>query len=404
MSKKSSLVFDIAGWGGVASLGLQTLTTIPNNFDSLECVKIKNSILAKANALVNEIVAHPARITKIGFFWGSNGSHSQAGVALIYAYLLTKDVKYIKAAEEIADFLLGKNALSQSFFTYYGQKSVKKPHHRPSEGDGITAPIPGFIAGGINSGKQDNKNIYPYIPAAKSYIDAMESYASNEIAINWNGPATFLLAGLDAVLGDSAKYTCSPITAVNLPPSITISKPVANALIPQNDSISVSISGSDVDGIEKFEIYVDSKYVQTLSTKPYTIKFAHNLAIGKHTFTAVAFDKKNKVNEKALLFSIIAPTKIDAAAKRISNALSIYPNPINDSSILEFNSAKSGEVSFQCIDASGKITGNFSLETVEGKSYTLNLKTLNIPNKGIFNINVIQNGKIISSIKALQTN
>jgi endoglucanase len=32
-------------------------------------------------------------------------------------------------------------------------------------------------------------------PPAKAYIDDQEAYAANEVAINWNAPLVFLLAG-----------------------------------------------------------------------------------------------------------------------------------------------------------------------------------------------------------------
>jgi endoglucanase len=33
------------------------------------------------------------------------------------------------------------------------------------------------------------------LPPAKDYVDDQASYASNEIAINWQAPLVFLLAG-----------------------------------------------------------------------------------------------------------------------------------------------------------------------------------------------------------------
>lgn len=35
----------------------------------------------------------------------------------------------------------------------------------------------------------------PNGPPAKMYLDEMASYASNEVAINWNAPLVFVLAG-----------------------------------------------------------------------------------------------------------------------------------------------------------------------------------------------------------------
>lgn len=402
LNRKSSLTFNIAGWGNVASLGLQTLATVPNDFDSAENVKIKNSIIARANILVNEINNHPARMTSIGFYWGCNGSHAQAGVALIYAWLFTKDAKYIKAAGEIADYLLGRNVMAKSFFTHYGHKSVLKPHHRPSEGDGIEAAIPGFVAGGPNSGRQDNKSLYPYIPAAKSYIDHVDSYASNEIAINWNGPATFLLAGIDAIMGDSANFVYAPITSANNAPLISMSKPSANALIPQNDSILVNLKVTDNDGIKKIEIYVDNQYISTLTSNFNSTKIGNSFTLGKHTLTLVAYDTRNKVSEKAILFNTIVPTKIDVKTKLSSKTLSIYPNPVNESSVVEYRAVKSGEVIFQCVDSGGKLTRSFSLDATGGNVYSFKLKTFEISSKGVFTINVIQEGQVVSSVRAVQ--
>lgn len=36
----------------------------------------------------------------------------------------------------------------------------------------------------------------PATPPARCYLDDQESYAGNEVAINWNAPLVFLLAGV----------------------------------------------------------------------------------------------------------------------------------------------------------------------------------------------------------------
>ena len=38
--------------------------------------------------------------------------------------------------------------------------------------------------------------------APMAYMDVEPSYASNEVAINWNAPATVIFAILDYVLGE----------------------------------------------------------------------------------------------------------------------------------------------------------------------------------------------------------
>jgi endoglucanase len=39
------------------------------------------------------------------------------------------------------------------------------------------------------------KKLPANLPPMKSWVDDQESYASNEIAINWNAPLVFVLAG-----------------------------------------------------------------------------------------------------------------------------------------------------------------------------------------------------------------
>jgi len=36
----------------------------------------------------------------------------------------------------------------------------------------------------------------PNLPPAKTYLDEQASYASNEVAINWNAPLVLMLAGV----------------------------------------------------------------------------------------------------------------------------------------------------------------------------------------------------------------
>jgi endoglucanase len=35
-------------------------------------------------------------------------------------------------------------------------------------------------------------------PPAKCYLDDQEAYSANEVAINWNAPLVFLLAGVSS--------------------------------------------------------------------------------------------------------------------------------------------------------------------------------------------------------------
>lgn len=136
------------------------------------------------------------------FGWGCLAEAFCAnGVTLLYANKITGDKKYLEGALQNADYILGRNATGYCYVTGFGQKSSMNPHHRVSAADGIEAPMPGLLAGGPNPGQQDNRDgslAYPSRQPDESYIDHENSYASNEIAINWNASLVAMLGWIDA--------------------------------------------------------------------------------------------------------------------------------------------------------------------------------------------------------------
>ncbi|MBA4849972.1 glycoside hydrolase family 9 protein [Emticicia sp. BO119] len=133
------------------------------------------------------------------YMWGSSSHAANQGVALLQAYKITSDKKYLEGALGNLDYLLGRNAVGYSFLTGFGSKQVMHPHHRPSEADGIVDPIPGLLSGGPNPGQQDKCATYTSKIADESFTDDVCSYASNEIAINWNAPMVYLAAAIEAL-------------------------------------------------------------------------------------------------------------------------------------------------------------------------------------------------------------
>jgi endoglucanase len=133
------------------------------------------------------------------FIWGSSSVALNQSIALINAFLLTQQKKYIDRALSNLDYVLGRNATGFCFVTGTGTKSTMHPHHRPSVADGIDEPVPGLLAGGPNPGKQDRCAGYPSNLPAESYLDHDCSYASNEIAINWNAPLVYVANAIEAL-------------------------------------------------------------------------------------------------------------------------------------------------------------------------------------------------------------
>jgi endoglucanase len=154
-------------------------------------LKLADSILAK-------IDNNPYRIALDRFEWGSNSDILNQAMLLCVAHSLSAEEKYLDGAERINDYIFGKNATGFCFLTGFGSKRVMSPHHRPSGADGIIEPVPGFIVGGPNDDRQDQSDVqYNSEYPARSYADQEASFASNEVCINWNAPAVFVLAYLE---------------------------------------------------------------------------------------------------------------------------------------------------------------------------------------------------------------
>ncbi|HEY1167207.1 MAG TPA: glycoside hydrolase family 9 protein, partial [Chitinophaga sp.] len=201
----------IPSWSGVHLLGCYTLLRFERALSPVDAdiSALRKRFIRFADRLLPNVQQSAFR-TVMGqnrrdFIWGSNAVAANQGIVLINAYLLTKEKKYIAHALTNLDYLLGKNATGYSFITGIGSFSPLHPHHRPSVADGIAGPVPGLLAGGPNPGRQDSVH-YEYTEPETAYTDDDASYASNEIAINWNAPAVYLAAALEA-LEHEARYT-----------------------------------------------------------------------------------------------------------------------------------------------------------------------------------------------------
>jgi len=135
------------------------------------------------------------------YSWGSSSEAGNQGIVLIQSYKLTNDKKYLEGALSNLDYLLGRNATGYSFLTGYGEKSTINPHHRPSVADGIKEPVPGLLSGGTNARAKEQDKCAGYTSTFPDevYADENCSYASNEIAINWNSPMVYLASAIEAL-------------------------------------------------------------------------------------------------------------------------------------------------------------------------------------------------------------
>lgn len=188
-------------WGNTMALGYVSLLHHAQSLsDVADLPSVRTSFLNTANNL-RDSAANSAFGIAMGrsasdFVWGSNAVALNQSIVLIQAFRVTDDRSYLNAALTNMDYIMGRNGVGISFVTGFGHSSPMDIHHRPSSADNITAPIPGFVAGGPHSGQQDGCS-YPSALPAKSYLDDWCSYSTNEIAINWNAPLVYVSGALE---------------------------------------------------------------------------------------------------------------------------------------------------------------------------------------------------------------
>jgi len=210
-----SLSFNSNGpwWGNVNFLAVYQLSLHEKEFGRAKAQAARDTLRVLADQLraAADTSAYGVPVLDGNFVWGSNSAVANNGIVLLHAYYISGDASYLHAAQKALDYLLGRNPLGLSFVTGFGARSPRAPHHRPSEGDGIDDPLPGQLVGGPHLGKQD---IGPeawkctdYTKSGKhalAYLDNWCSYATNEVAINWNAPLAYLLGSLLALESGAA--------------------------------------------------------------------------------------------------------------------------------------------------------------------------------------------------------
>lgn len=195
-------------WAKTAALGTLSLALVPGVLPASEAKAQKDQILRAADRYLSLVEAQGYKMPFAPgsggkYPWGSNSFIINNMVILAYAYDFSGQDKYLEGAILGMDYLLGRNAMAQSYVTGYGSNPLRNPHHRfwanQYDPKFPSAP-PGAVSGGPNSGLQD-----PYVKAAglagcqpqKCFMDHIEAWSVNEITINWNAPFAFMAAFLD---------------------------------------------------------------------------------------------------------------------------------------------------------------------------------------------------------------
>jgi endoglucanase len=203
----------VPGWNSVAPLAWVSLA---HHRARLTPAADQRLIAERITSLADQLAAQwqgsawRVSMQPIDMIWGSNSGALNQALMLVQGHRLTGRRDHLDAAQALLDYVLGRNALGLSMVTGFGEHSVRQPHHRPSMADGIADPVPGFLAGGPNGGLNDASDCpvpYPSDVPAKAFLDHDCSYASNEVAINWNAPLAYVSAALQALTPPPAATT-----------------------------------------------------------------------------------------------------------------------------------------------------------------------------------------------------
>ncbi|MFF0152171.1 glycoside hydrolase family 9 protein [Micromonospora sp. NPDC005203] len=208
------------GWQSVAALGRLDLATVPNGLPTADLTRVRASVTTAADAYLAELRRQAYGLPMPGdadsYFWGGNSNVINNAVVLATAFDLTRNPAYRDGAVQAMDYIFGRNALNISYVTGWGEHAAQNQHSRifgHQLDPNLPRPPAGSIAGGPNAALQD-----PFVAKLLAgckpmfcYVDDINSYSTNEVAINWNSALTWIASFL-ADQGDAGAVpasTCS---------------------------------------------------------------------------------------------------------------------------------------------------------------------------------------------------
>ncbi|WP_410821309.1 glycoside hydrolase family 9 protein [Micromonospora sp. 050-3] len=212
-------VFDARGfgWQSVAALGRLDLATVPNGLPAADLARVRASVTAAADTYLAELRQQAYGLPMPGdansYFWGGNSNVINNAVVLATAFDLTRNPVYRDGAVQAMDYILGRNALNISYVTGWGEHAAQNQHSRifgHQLDPNLPRPPAGSLAGGPNAALQD-----PFVAQLLAgckpmfcYVDDINSYSTNEVAINWNSA----LAWISSFLADQGDAGAVPAT------------------------------------------------------------------------------------------------------------------------------------------------------------------------------------------------
>ncbi|MFG1879731.1 glycoside hydrolase family 9 protein [Sphaerisporangium sp. NPDC049003] len=289
-------------WGSVGALGDITLAIVPNGLPAADVAAVKSALTSTADTLLAQMngQAYPApyRETDGTYVWGSNGLIANNGMVLGLAYDLTQQAKYKNGVFDTVNYLLGRNPLNQSYVAGYGEQAVQNVHHRfwahQLNASRPTAP-PGAISGGPNSGLQDPvaASRLAGCKPQKCYVDDIEAYSVNEVAVNWQSAFAWLANW-------AAEKSGTTTTPPGDTPPTAPGTPVASG-VTKNGATLTWTPATDDNGVARYDVLrVQGGTATTAgSTATTTLTLTGLTPATAYTFAVVALDTAGQVGPRS---------------------------------------------------------------------------------------------------------
>lgn len=188
-------------WGNFLSLGQYAYATAYGADEALQG-RVRDNFLRYADGVVETIRkdGYHCSLKESEYEWGSTKNALLKGDMLLLANAISPKAEYVEGALEQIHYLFGRNSLNKSFLLGEGDNPPMHPHDRIHEGTGVM--VPGRLVGGPNKylmpkGDPDQSAYlmkHPGTPVAKSYIDTLMSWSTNETAIDYTSAASQALS------------------------------------------------------------------------------------------------------------------------------------------------------------------------------------------------------------------
>ncbi len=193
------------GWRTTQALGTISLALVPNRLPWWQVARARRNIVRIAEGYATASALEPYGLpyaSGTGYYWGSNGAVLNNMLILGLAHDFSGQARFLRAAGSGMDYILGRNPNVKSFVSGYGERPLENPTHHfwaRQANEAFPGPVPGAVAGGPNEQLDDPFAASALVGCApqKCYVDNLESYSTNEVAINWNAPLAWTAAFLD---------------------------------------------------------------------------------------------------------------------------------------------------------------------------------------------------------------